>query len=220
METWNCLGWNIHDPLLCHFSPSMAQTSMTSVSWNCTLTQEFWNAVGSVVSKSCHVVMMSFVDHLLGAVCVISKLYNSSRYCYHCCCLLLLLQLLFTYWEKETTVKGKLNNLTMVSTVGNGRTELRMWMFYFKSSATFTHQKCSNTHSKAGKMRTQTWICQMRTINYHGRLWVTVLILWNQSVEGFCRIHYLNFKLSLVSCLRNDQSFQWNNTVQLLIISE
>lgn len=96
----------------------MAQTSMTSVSWNCTLTQEFWNAVGSVVSKSCHVVMMSFADHLLGAVCIISKLHSISRYYYHCCLLLLLLlllQLLFTYWNKETMVRGELNNLTMLS---------------------------------------------------------------------------------------------------------
>lgn len=114
-----CLGWNIHDPPLCHFSPSMVQTSVTSMSWNCPLTQEFWDAVGSVVSQSCHVVMTSFVDHLLGAVCAICKLHNSCRYCYHCCCLLplllLLKQLLFTYWKKETMVRGKPKNLTMVS---------------------------------------------------------------------------------------------------------
>lgn len=101
-------SWSIVLPFQPQYGPDLSDISVLKLC----LTQEFWDAVGSVVSKSCHVVMMSFVDHLLGAVCTVSKLHNSCRYCYHCRCLLLLLllllQLLFTYWKKEKT-------LTMVS---------------------------------------------------------------------------------------------------------
>lgn len=136
VETRNCLERNSHDLSVCHFKPSMSRTSM--VYWYPEIA--VWHRVSGGINGVCILQKLSRSDDVM--------CWSFSMCSLHDLLLLFttaaangwLLLLLYTYWKRETFIRGELSDLTMVSLRGNSRTEFETWILYFKSSAIFTHQ--------------------------------------------------------------------------------